>query len=289
MSILIDENYKGSSTRITGNVGRTQTEYMLKAGTLIVAGVTPGKGGIKIYGVPVFDTVREAMEKVKIDFSVLFVPARVAKDSVIEAIEAGVSKLALITEHTPVHDEMIMKAYAQRHNALLIGPTTPGIIVPGKCKIGILPVNMFCPGNVGIVSRSGTLSYEVAANLCSYNIGQSTVVGMGADLVAGTNLVEILKLFNKDYETKAVVLIGEVVVQEEDAADFIKEGMKKPVIAYIAGASAPPGKRMGHAGAINEGGKGSAQSKIESLSNAGAKVAMILNEIPFLVKEALKE
>ncbi len=290
MSILIDENTKVVVQGITGNVGRTQTEYMLKAGTQIVAGVTPGKGGIKIYGVPVFDTVREAMEDVKIDFSVLFVPARVAKDSVIEAIEAGINKLALITEHTPVHDEMIMKAYAQRYNALLIGPTTPGIIVPGKCKIGILPVNMFCPGNVGIVSRSGTLSYEVAANLCSYGIGQSTVVGMGADMVAGTNLVEILKFFDKDYETKAVVLIGEVGgSQEEEAADFIKEGMGKPVIAYIAGASAPSGKRMGHAGAIIEGGKGSAQSKIESLSNAGVKVAMMLNEIPFLVKEALKE
>lgn len=288
MSILVSENTKVLVQGITGNIGRIQTEYMQRAGTQIVAGVTPGKGGMEISNVPVFDTVQEATEHFHIDFSVLFVPARVAKDSVIEAIEAGIKMIALITEHTPVHDEMMMKAYAQNHSAILIGPTTPGIIVPGKCKIGILPDNMFCPGNVGVISRSGTLAYEVAANLCSYGIGQSTVIGMGADMVAGTNLVEILKLFNEDAETKGVVLIGEVGgSQEEDAADFIKKEMKKPVIAYIAGASAPPGKRMGHAGAIVEGGKGSAKSKINSLSAAGAKVAKMLNEIPWLVREAL--
>lgn len=288
MSILINKNTKVLVQGITGNVGKAQTEYMLKSGTKIVAGVTPGKGGIKILGIPVFDTVREAMDNFDIDFSVLFVPARVAKYSVIEAIEAGIKKVALVTEHTPVHDAMVMKAFAEKYNALLIGPTTPGIIVPGECKIGILPVNMFCPGNIGIISRSGTLAYEVAANLCLHSMGQSTVVGMGADMVSGTNLKEILKLFNDDYETKVVVLIGEVGgSQEEEAADFIKNEMTKPVIAYIAGASAPPGKRMGHAGAIIEGKKGTAKSKIESLHKAGVKVAKKLNEIPVLAKNFL--
>lgn len=288
MSILVDENTRVLVQGITGNIGKTQTEYMLKEGTRVVAGVTPGKGGIEISGVPVFDTVKEATEHLQIDLSVLFVPARAAKASVIETIDAGIKLVVLITEYTPVHDEMIIKAYANHQDVLLIGPTTPGIIVPGKCKIGILPVNMFCPGNVGVISRSGTLAYEVAANLCSHAIGQSTVIGMGADMVAGTNLVEILRLFNQDNETKAVVLIGEVGgSQEEDAADFIKKEMKKPVIAYIAGSSVPPGKRMGHAGAIIEGGKGSARSKIDSLFSAGAKVATMLNEIPLMVKEVL--
>ncbi|NLL62414.1 MAG: succinate--CoA ligase subunit alpha [Candidatus Atribacteria bacterium] len=288
MSILLNKDTKVLVQGITGNIGKTQTEYMIKSGTKVVAGVTPGKGGEKVFGVPVFDTVLEATNNYEIDFSVLFVPARVAKDSVIEAIESGINKIALITEHTPVHDTMVMKAYAKKHNALLIGPTTPGIVVPGECKIGILPINMFCPGNVGIISRSGTLAYEVAANLCLVGIGQSTVIGMGADMVAGTNLVEILELFNLDNETKVVVLIGEVGgSQEEDAAAFIKNKMDKPVIAYIAGASVPSGQRMGHAGAIVEGGKGSAKSKIDTLNNAGVKVAMMLNEIPLLVKELL--
>jgi succinyl-CoA synthetase alpha subunit len=183
---------------------------------------------------------------------------------------------------------MEMKAYVFQKKALLIGPTTPGIITPGECKIGILPANMFCSGSVGIISRSGTLAYEVAANLCKIGIGQSTVVGMGADLVAGTNLVDILKLFNQDKETKVVVLVGEVGgTQEEDAALFISAKMSKPVVAYIAGASVPPGKRMGHAGAIIERGKGSAKSKIEALSVAGVKAANKLYEIPSLVKDLL--
>ena len=247
--------------------------------------MTPGKGGQKVENIPVFDTVEEAVSRFKIDVSVLFVPARVAKDSVFEAINAGVKVVALITEHTPVHDVMEMKAYALQKKAILIGPTTPGIITPGECKIGILPADMFCPGPVGIISRSGTLAYEVAANLCNTGIGQSTVVGMGADRVAGTNLTDILKLFNEDKETKVVVIVGEVGgTQEEDAAEFIKKEMSKPVVAYIAGTSAPPGKRMGHAGAIIEGGKGSAKSKIESLMAADVKVADRLYEIPSLVK-----
>lgn len=288
MSILINKNTKVLVQGITGNIGATQTKYMLKEGTKIVAGVTPGKGGERVENVPVFDTVREAVNNFSIDVSLLFVPARVAKDSVIEAINAGIKVVALITEHTPVHDVMEMKAYALQKKTLLIGPTTPGIITPGECKIGILPANMFSPGPVGIISRSGTLSYEVAANLCAIGIGQSTVVGMGADRVAGTNLVDILKLFNEDKGTKVVVIVGEVGgTQEEDAAEYIRAEMSKPVVAYIAGTSVPPGKRMGHAGAIIEGGKGSAKSKVEALLAAGVKVADRLYEIPSLVKESV--
>ena len=288
MSILIDKNTKVLVQGVTGNIGTTQTRYMLKEGTNIVAGVTPGKGGLKVEDVPVFDTVEEAVNNFPIDVSLLFVPARVAKDSVLEAIDAGIKTVVLITEHTPVHDVMEMKAYALQKNAILIGPTTPGIITPGECKIGILPTNMFCSGPVGIVSRSGTLAYEVAANLCAIGIGQSTVVGMGADRVAGTNLVDILKLFNQDKDTKVVVIVGEVGgTQEEDAAEFIRKEMSKPVVAYIAGTSVPPGKRMGHAGAIIEGGKGSAKSKIESLLAADVKIANRLYEIPLLVKELI--
>lgn len=285
MSILIDKNTKVLVQGITGNIGTTQTRYMLKEGTNIVAGVTPGKGGLKVEDVPVFDTVEEAVNNFPIDVSLLFVPARVAKDSVLEAIDAGIKTMVLITEHTPVHDVMEMKAYALQKNAILIGPTTPGIITPGECKIGILPANMFCQGKVGIISRSGTLAYEVAANLCAIGIGQSTVVGMGADRVAGTNLVDILKLFNQDKDTKVVVIVGEVGgTQEEDAAEFIRKEMSKPVVAYIAGTSVPLGKRMGHAGAIIEGGKGSAKSKIESLLASDVKIANRLYEIPSLVK-----
>jgi succinyl-CoA synthetase alpha subunit len=288
MSILINKNTKVLVQGITGNIGTTQTKLMLKEGTKILAGVTPGKGGERVENIPVFDTVEEAVNNFSIDVSVLFVPATVAKDSVLEAINSGIKLVVLITEHIPVHDVMEMKAYVSQKKALLIGPTTPGIITPGECKIGILPANMFCPGSVGIISRSGTLAYEVAANLCKIGIGQSTVVGMGADLVAGTNLVDILKLFNQDKETKVVVLVGEVGgTQEEDAAKFISAKMSKPVVAYIAGASVPPGKRMGHAGAIIERGKGSAKSKVEALSVAGVKVANKLYEIPSLVKDLL--
>ena len=286
MSILINRNTKVLVQGITGNIGTTQTKLMLKEGTKIVAGVTPGKGGERVENIPVFDTVEEVVNNFLIDVSALFVPAMVAKDSVIEAVNSGIKLVVLITEHTPVHDVMEMKAYVYQKKALLIGPTTPGIITPGECKIGILPANMFCSGSVGIISRSGTLAYEVAANLCKIGIGQSTVVGMGADMVAGTNLVDILKLFNEDKETKVVVLVGEVGgTQEEDAAKFISAKMSKPVVAYIAGASVPPGKRMGHAGAIIERGKGSTKSKVKALSVAGVKVANRIYEIPSLVKD----
>ncbi|RCW44386.1 succinate--CoA ligase subunit alpha [Halanaerobium sp. MA284_MarDTE_T2] len=289
MSILVNKNTKVLVQGITGKIGRAQTKYMLDAGTNIVAGVTPGKEGTKVYGIPVYDTVKEAKENHDIDASVLFVPASIARECVIEAAKNKIKLITLITEHTPVHDVMEMKSYIDKSDSLLIGPTTPGIISPGECKIGILPTNMFTPGSVGVISRSGTLSYEVSAILSDNNIGQSTVVGMGADLVAGTNLIDILKLFNSDKNTKLVVLIGEVGgSQEEDAAEYIKNEMNKPVVAYIAGGSAPDGKRMGHAGAIVEGGKGSAESKISHLTSSGVKVVSFLFEIPEVVKKLLQ-
>jgi len=289
MAILIDENTKVIVQGITGRVGSRQTRLMLEYGTKIVAGVTPGKGGEKIYGVPVYDSVKEAKEEHHIDASVVFVPARFVKDTCFEAIDAGIKLIVLVTEHTPVYDAMQIKAYAKANETIVIGPTTPGIISPaGKIKIGILPGNMFCPGNTGLISRSGTLTYEIAANLCDGGIGQSTAVGMGADPVVCTNLVDLLKLFDEDDQTKVVAIVGEVGgTEEEIAAQFIKERMSKPVVAYVAGKSVPPGKRMGHAGAIVERGRGSAESKMEALREAKVKVAEMPEEIVQLVKEAL--
>ncbi len=318
MSILVDADTRVLVQGITGRIGRTQTSYMLRAGTRIVAGVTPGKGGDRVEGVPVYDTVREAVREpvpgagqrsggealrgsvLGVDgkpggepaptASVLFVPPAAAAESVAEAVSAGMRLLVLITEHIPVHDAMAMKALAAREGAMLIGPTTPGIITPRLCKLGILPANMFCPGPVGIVSRSGTLSYEVAADLCARGIGQSTVVGMGADMVVGTDLADIVALFNADRETHLVVIIGEVGgSQEEAAAGYIKAHVHKPVVAYIAGASAPRGRRMGHAGAIVEGSRGSVESKTEALRAAGVRVADALHDIPGTVAELLAQ
>jgi len=291
MAILVDENTKVIVQGITGRVGSRQTGLMLEYGTKIVAGVTPGKGGEEIYGVPVYDSVKEAKEEHHIDASVVFVPARFVKDTCFEAIDAGIRLIVLVTEHTPVYDAMQIKAYAKANGTMVIGPTTPGIISPAeKIKIGILPGNMFCPGNVGLISRSGTLTYEIAANLCDGGIGQSTAVGMGADPVVCTNLVDLLKLFDEDNQTKVVAIVGEVGgTEEEIAAQFIKEKMSKPVVAYIAGKSVPPGKRMGHAGAIVERGRGGAESKMKALREAKVKVAEMPQEIVQLVREALKE
>lgn len=289
MSILIDETTQVLVQGITGRIARVQTRYMIEDGTKVVAGVTPGKGGERVEGIPVFDTVEEAQAAFRVDAAVLFVPVNAALDSVIESINANIKLIVLVTEHIPVHDVMIMRALSRKNDAILIGPTTPGIISPGRCKVGILPANMFSPGPVGIVSRSGTLSYEVAADLCAQGIGQSTVVGMGADMVVGTNLSVLLKLFNGDEKTRVVVVVGEVGGgQEQEAALYVEREMDKPVVAYIAGSSAPAGKRMGHAGAIVEGQSGSAQSKVEALRAAGAHVALKLHEIPLIVKRLLE-
>jgi succinyl-CoA synthetase alpha subunit len=288
MSILVDEHTTVLVQGITGRIGMIQTGHMKKAGTKIAAGVTPGKGGTIVEDVPVYDSVAEAKAGHKINTSILFVPASVAKDSCVEAIDAGIKLLVLITEHIPVHDAMRIRAYAQRCQATVIGPTTPGIISPGKCKIGIMPASLFSPGPAGIISRSGTLAYEIGGHLSAAGVGQTTVVGMGADPVVGTDLVELLGLFEKDEETKVVVVVGEVGgTQEERAAEFMKK-MTKPAVAYIAGRAAPEGVRMGHAGAIATRGMGSVESKIKALRAAGIQVADSPGEVPGLVKQILR-
>jgi succinyl-CoA synthetase alpha subunit len=287
MSILVDENTRVLVQGITGRIGRIQTELMLRDGTHIAAGVTPGKGGMEVLGRPVYDSVKEAAAAHRIDASILFVPAGVAEASCLEALEAGVPILIVITEHIPIHDTMRIRARAQRCRATVIGPTTPGIICPGKSKIGIMPANLFSPGPVGLISRSGTLSYEIGGSLSAVGIGQTTVVGLGADPVVGTDLVRLLQLFEEDRETRVVVVVGEVGgTQEERAAAFIKD-MTKPVVAYIAGRSAPPGVRMGHAGAIATRGLGTVETKIRTLRDHGVTVAESPGEVPGLVKKLL--
>jgi succinyl-CoA synthetase alpha subunit len=288
MSILVDENTNVLVQGITGKIGMTQTELMLQQGTKIVAGVTPGKAGQQVHDVPVYDSVEEVLSEHRVDASILFVPPRFTEDSCFEAIDAGIKVIVLITEHVPVHNTMRVRAYAKSNGVTVIGPTTPGIISPGKTKIGIMPMNMFCPGSIGLVSRSGTLTYEVAGALCEAGLGQSTAVGMGADPVVCTDLVDFLYLFEGDDETKAVVIVGEVGgTQEEAAAEFIQAKMSKPVVAYVAGRHAPVGKRMGHAGAIVQSGKGDAQSKLDAFKRAGAEVAENPMLLPQLVQDIL--
>ncbi|MCL6638208.1 MAG: succinate--CoA ligase subunit alpha [Firmicutes bacterium] len=289
MAIIIDENTNVVVQGITGNQGLFHTRQMLAYGTKIVAGVTPGKGGTVVEGIPVYDSVRQACENWRIDASVLFIPAPFAKDAALEALEAGVKVVVVVTEHIPVHDEMAVVAYARRAGATIIGPNTFGIVSSGKCKIGIPPNQFFVPGPVGVVARSGTLTYEIVGNLTAQGIGQSTVVGMGGDRVVGLTFIDVLKQFEADPETKAVVLIGEIGGNaEEEASGYIKT-MTKPVVAYIAGKSAPPGKRMGHAGAIIERGKGTYQGKVKALTEAGAKVAELPFEVPGIIKEILAQ
>ncbi len=287
MAIIVDEKTNVLVQGITGNQGTFHTKQMLAYGTRIVAGVSPGKGGQKVEGVPVYDTVAAAMENHQIDATVLFIPAPFAKDAAFEAISAGVRVVVIITEHIPVHDELEIIAFARRRGAIVIGPNTFGIVSSGRCKIGIPPNQFFVPGHIGVVARSGTLTYEIVANLTANGLGQSTVVGLGGDRVVGLSFVDVLEKFEKDPETRAVVLVGEIGGNaEEEASRFIKK-MSKPVVAYIAGKSAPPGKRMGHAGAIIERGKGTFEGKVQALTAAGARVATLPFEVPGLIKEAL--
>jgi len=287
MAIIVDENTKVVVQGITGYQGRFHTERMLNYGTKIVAGVTPGKGGTEVLGVPVFDTVKEAVSETDANASLVFVPAPFAADAVMEAAEAGVEVIVCITEGIPVHDELKMYWRVKEAGATLIGPNCPGIISPGKTHLGIMPAQIFKPGGVGIVSRSGTLTYQIAYNLTKLGIGQSTVVGIGGDRVIGTDFVEVLRRFEEDDETKAVVLVGEIGGRDEEtAAEFIKK-MSKPVVGYVAGLTAPPGKRMGHAGAIIEGGEGTAESKIKALESAGARVGKTPMEVAEIVAEIL--
>ena len=287
MAIFVNENTNVIVQGMTGKQGLFHTKQMLAYGTKIVAGTSSSKAGTVVEGIPVYNTVREACENHRIDASVIFIPAAAAKDAALEALEAGVKLVAVVTEHIPVHDEMAVVAYAKRVGATVIGPNTFGIVSSGKCKVGIPPNQYFVPGPVGVVARSGTLTYEIVSNLTANDIGQTTVVGMGGDRVVGLTFIDILKKFEQDPETKAVVLIGEIGGNaEEEASLYIKE-MSKPVVAYIAGKSAPPGKRMGHAGAIIERGKGTYQGKVEALTEAGAKVAELPFEVPGYVKEVL--
>ena len=279
MSILLDRKTRVIIQGITGKIGRVQTRWMIEYGTNIVAGVTPGKGGMKVESVPVFDSVQEAVNESGAEASVFFVPASFVMDAFFETIEAGIRLIVVVPEHIPVHDVMRMRAHACRKGIFALGPTTPGILTPGQAKMGIMPEALFSEGRVGIVSRSGTLAYEMAGILVEAGIGQSTVVGMGADPVVLTNMPDILELFENDVDTDAVVIIGEVGgIQEEKAAEYITEHMKKPVAAYIAGWFSPSGKRMGHAGAIIRGSSGTVESKCEALKTAGVEILSSPNE-----------
>ncbi|HII60005.1 TPA: succinate--CoA ligase subunit alpha [Methanocaldococcus jannaschii] len=281
--ILLDENTKAIVQGITGRQGSFHTKKMLECGTKIVGGVTPGKGGQNVHGVPVFDTVKEAVKETDANASVIFVPAPFAKDAVFEAIDAGIELIVVITEHIPVHDTMEFVNYAEDVGVKIIGPNTPGIASPKVGKLGIIPMEVLKEGSVGMVSRSGTLTYEIAHQIKKAGFGVSTCVGIGGDPIVGLRYKEVLDLFEKDDETEAIVMIGEIGGgAEEEAAKFI-EKMKKPVIGYIAGQSAPEGKRMGHAGAIVEKGKGTAESKMKALEEAGAYVAKNISDIPKLL------
>jgi succinyl-CoA synthetase alpha subunit len=273
MSILIDDQTRVIVQGITGKIGSIQTRWMLEYGTKVVGGVTPGKGSATVEGLPVFDSVEEAVEATGANASVFFVPAAFVLDAFYETVDAGIKLIVVVPEHIPVHDVMKIRAYALEKGVFALGPTTPGILVPGKGKMGIMPGSLFAPGRVGIISRSGTLSYEFAGILSEKNIGQSTVVGMGADPVVLTNLPDILKLFEADGETDAVIIVGEVGgMQEEKAAEYIANGMTKPIASYIAGRFSPQGKRMGHAGAIVRGSAGTVEVKSEALREAGAAI-----------------
>ena len=289
MGILIGKETKAIVQGITGKQGSYHTNQMLSYGTKIVAGVVPGKGGSSLSGVPVYDTVKEAADLFSPDASIIFVPAPAAFDAVLEAIESRIKTVVVITEHLPIKDAITLMAKAQAANVTIVGPNTPGIITPEECKLGIMPSEIFLVGSIGVASRSGTLTYEVAAGLSRAGLGQSTCLGVGGDPIVGLDFIEALKLFRDDSKTKAVVLIGEIGgSMEEQAAQFIAEShYPKPVVAYVAGVSAPPEKRMGHAGAIIMGNQGTAQSKIDAFHKVGVKVASKPSEVSTLLAEGL--
>ncbi|MFC1902576.1 succinate--CoA ligase subunit alpha [Chloroflexota bacterium] len=289
MSILLNRETRVLVQGITGRIGRVQTKWMLEYGTNIVTGVTPGKGGGEVEGVPVFNTVAEAVAERGAEASVFFIPPPAIREAAFQTIDAGIRLIVVITEHIPVHDVMAIREYASDREIQIIGPTTPGVITVGEAKMGIMPGNMFTAGRIGIISRSGTLSYETGINLATAGFGQSTVVGIGADPVVFTNMPELLRLFEKDPDTDLVVIVGEVGgIQEEKAAEFIDRWMTKPVVAYIAGLDTPEGKRMGHAGAIIQGdGKGTPQSKVAALREVGVDIAKYPADVVGLVQRHL--
>jgi len=290
MGIIVNHNTKVIVQGITGTQGRFHTKAMLDYGTQIVAGVTPGKGGTQVHGVPVYDTMAEAVEKHEANASIIFVPAPFALDAALEAINSNLKTVVIITEHIPIKDTIQIMHLARENNTTIIGPNTPGIITPNECKLGIMPAHVFHRGVVGIVSRSGTLTYEIANSLTKAQLGQSTCLGLGGDPIVGLNFVEVLEMFEKDQQTQAVALIGEIGGNlEELAADYIqKNNYPKPVAAFIAGRTAPPGKRMGHAGAIVMGKAGTAQTKIEALEAAGVEVAEKPSDIAKILTKKLR-
>ncbi len=286
MAIFADKSNRVLVQGATGHQGVFHIGAMKEFGTNVVAGVTPGKGGQEVEGVPIFNNVFDGVSETDANTSLILVPARFAKDAVFEALDAGIKTLVVITENIPFHDAMEFVHYSKYKDAVLIGPNCPGIASPGKTKIGILPGQIFIEGNIGVASRSGTLTYEIVNSLTEKNIGQSTCVGLGGDPIIGTTFIDALDAFEKDKETKAIVLVGEIGgTAEEEAAEHIKENISKPVFAFIAGRTAPPGKRMGHAGAIIARGKGTAESKIKAFEKSDVKVARFPTEIADLVEK----
>ncbi len=289
MSILANNDTRVVVQGITGSAGLFHATQCREYGTKVVGGITPGKGGAEIEGFPVFNSVLESIKETKANTSVIFVPVPFAADAIIEAVDAGIKLVICITEGIPTLDMVKVKRYMEGKEARLIGPNCPGVMTPGEAKVGIMPGYIHIPGRIGVISRSGTLTYEAVWQLTNLGIGQSTCVGIGGDPVVGSSFIDILKLFEEDKETDAVILIGEIGGSaEEEAAEFIKEKFSKPVVAFIAGSTAPKGKRMGHAGAIISGSSGSAKDKIASLERAGVKVSLSPAEIGEAVKEVLR-
>lgn len=290
MSILVNKNTRVICQGITGEQGTFHTRQMVQYGTKMVGGVTPGKGGTKVDNIPVFDTVEEARKKTKANASVIYVPAAFAADAIMEAVDAGIDLVVCIAEGIPVLDMVKVKRFMDSRKSRLIGPNCPGVITPGECKIGIMPGHIHKKGRIGVVSKSGTLTYEAVDQLTRLGLGQSTCVGIGGDPINGTNFIDVLEMFEKDKGTDGIIMIGEIGgTAEEEAAAFVRKNITKPVVGYIAGVTAPKGKRMGHAGAIIAGGKGTAEEKFEAMKRAGIKITKNPADIGMTMMELLKK